>query len=276
MARIEVPPELEIVRVTPDLAAEWLEKYNDGNRRLSRSVIATYARDMLNDNWRLTHQSIAFDDEGRLLDGQHRLAAVVEADVPVDFTVQRGWDRETFSVVDTGFKRAASHFIDAPNSALMAAAARILATIKDGGPPGVVSARATPQDVLAAFHEWPELIEMRTNVERVYEDTRISKTLHLVVLAQAQRSRYADAIPAWADGLASGVDLSDKDPRRLLRQRWMRELRYLNSSMGRGTGYALIVKAWNAFATEAEIQHLRSRGIEELPRIAGLSKGRSK
>jgi hypothetical protein len=35
----------------------------------------------------VTHQGIAFDTQGVLVDGQHRLAAIIEADRPVELTV---------------------------------------------------------------------------------------------------------------------------------------------------------------------------------------------
>lgn len=67
------------VLVTPDLAALWLE-YRMPNRRLIESVVDKYANDMLSGSWHENHfQGIAFTREGKLLDGQHRLAAIVKS-----------------------------------------------------------------------------------------------------------------------------------------------------------------------------------------------------
>jgi hypothetical protein len=56
-------------------------------------------------SWQVTHQGIAIDTEGNLLDGQHRLYAVIESGVSVSMTVSRGVDIDTRSVVDCGATR---------------------------------------------------------------------------------------------------------------------------------------------------------------------------
>jgi hypothetical protein len=53
---------------------------------LSKRTVRDFAEAMRRGDWRLTHQGIAFDASGALVDGQHRLAAIVEADVPVEIT----------------------------------------------------------------------------------------------------------------------------------------------------------------------------------------------
>ena len=51
-------------------------------------------------NWQLTHQGIAFDKNGVLIDGQHRLWAIVEADVKAPLLVTRGVEPETQEAID--------------------------------------------------------------------------------------------------------------------------------------------------------------------------------
>lgn len=269
---VEVPPELEVVHVTPEMAAEWLEKRNEGNRKIGRTVVKQYADAMAEGRWRLTHQSIAFDDEGTLLDGQHRLAAVVRAGVTVSFTVQRGWGRETFAVLDTGYKRAAYHFVNSPNANTIAATAGILGgSLGLWGPPNPWTKRST-EETLRVVDDWPEITEQMPAALQLYRETRISASVHCAVLAQAKRTPYAAQTDEWLEGLLTGVDLTVRDPRRLLRQRWVKEAGFLNSSPGRKTAYTLIVKAWNAFATGSDVGQLRSRGDEALPWVAGLSR----
>src|SRR6185503_17546608 len=58
--------------------------------------------------WMVTHQGIAFDTRGVLVDGQHRLAAIIEADVPVELTVFTDVGEGTFDVLDIGKRRSAA------------------------------------------------------------------------------------------------------------------------------------------------------------------------
>ena len=67
-------------------------------------IVAQYADDMLNGHWDLTHQGIAFNTKGELIDGQHRLAAIVKAGVTVKLLVN--FDVEDSSHMDGGLKRS--------------------------------------------------------------------------------------------------------------------------------------------------------------------------
>lgn len=81
-----------IVKVSPSLAKEWLQT-NTNNRKLSRPSVLRYAGDMLSGAWKLNHQGIAFDEEGVLVDGQHRLHAVIESNMTVPMLATWGADR---------------------------------------------------------------------------------------------------------------------------------------------------------------------------------------
>ena len=79
----------QIKTITPALAAQYL-KMNATNRRLRLNVVSKYANDMRNGNWVLTHQGIAFSDKGELIDGQHRLSAILESETPIEMLVSFG------------------------------------------------------------------------------------------------------------------------------------------------------------------------------------------
>lgn len=100
-------PYNEIVRLTPALAAAWLEK-NDNNRTINWNYVAQLARDMKAGRFRCTHQGIAFDTERRLIDGQHRLWAVMEADVTVRMRVFYNEPPENIALIDGNCPRRAA------------------------------------------------------------------------------------------------------------------------------------------------------------------------
>lgn len=77
---------IEIRTITPELAEEWCRQ-RAPNRKLRLSLVSTYAQDMTEGRWRETHQGIAFDESGRLIDGQHRLAAIIKSGVTVTMPV---------------------------------------------------------------------------------------------------------------------------------------------------------------------------------------------
>lgn len=90
--------------VTPEIAVEWLKK-NTRNRRTLKSKIDALAREIKEGRWVLTHQGIAFGEDGTLFDGQHRLMAVAESGVTVQMRVTRGLSPDTLNAIDTGTSR---------------------------------------------------------------------------------------------------------------------------------------------------------------------------
>lgn len=105
--------ESKIVTITPDMAKAMLEKNMKSNRRLNHQTVKRYARIMKAGGWNLTHQGIAFDDKGELIDGQHRLQAIVMANVPITMMVTYGVehrDGDAFTI-DTGTKRTTQNII---------------------------------------------------------------------------------------------------------------------------------------------------------------------
>lgn len=95
----------EVVSVTPDLATKWLESNLD-NRNIRQSKVDEFAGAMKRGEWKITPQGIIFGRSGRLLDGQHRLWAAVQAGVTVELSVATDVDDDVYDVLDIGTKRS--------------------------------------------------------------------------------------------------------------------------------------------------------------------------
>jgi hypothetical protein len=98
----------QVERITPGIAARYLEANMQNQRPISHRRIATYAAEMQRGDWTLG-DSIKFTSNGRMVDGQHRLMAVVKAGCAVDFIVLRDFPEEGVPNLDTGLVRSASH-----------------------------------------------------------------------------------------------------------------------------------------------------------------------
>lgn len=75
--------------VTPAMAELWLNN-NFNNRKVSLDTVRGYAREMVNKKWLPTHQGLAFNSRDELIDGQHRLMAVVMSGETVRMLVTFG------------------------------------------------------------------------------------------------------------------------------------------------------------------------------------------
>lgn len=82
--------EANIEIITPELAEVYLGKNSNNYRKISRQIVLAYAADMKTGNWKLNGEAIKFNKSGFLVDGQHRLNAVVRSGVSVPMLVIRG------------------------------------------------------------------------------------------------------------------------------------------------------------------------------------------
>lgn len=90
------------------LGGEEREKNKD-NRQLGDRIVTRYGNDMTAGRWRTTHQAIAVGPDGRMVDGQHRLEAIIRTGVPVEMILAIYRDEKTAELarqcVDTGRAR---------------------------------------------------------------------------------------------------------------------------------------------------------------------------
>lgn len=105
----ETSMKIVLMTVTPELAAHYLQN-NKSNRKLHPSHVARLADDIRSGRWQLTHQGIAINRHGELLDGQHRLRAIVATGVAVPMMVATGVISESAMglMVDVGAVRTAT------------------------------------------------------------------------------------------------------------------------------------------------------------------------
>jgi hypothetical protein len=91
-------------RVGPQRARELLATMRH-NRKVTRTVVADYARQMREGLWRSTSQGLIVDWNNQLMNGQHRLLAVIESGKTIEVDVTYGEDPDNFMVLDKHRKR---------------------------------------------------------------------------------------------------------------------------------------------------------------------------
>ncbi len=97
----------EVILITPELAKEYLEKARQ-NRNTNKHTVNFYADEMLRGQWKLTGQGLSFGKNGKLLDGQHRLKAIIKANTAIELLVIHDVEESSFSVYDSGKTRTAA------------------------------------------------------------------------------------------------------------------------------------------------------------------------
>lgn len=87
-------------QITPDMAYGLLTKNTKNYRRISPTVVQRYAEVMRRGEWELNGEPITFAKDGTLLNGQHRLTAVVESGATVQMLVVTGIDNDVVTYDD--------------------------------------------------------------------------------------------------------------------------------------------------------------------------------
>jgi hypothetical protein len=122
--------------VTPAMAKLWLET-SQGNRTLKKQRIDLEANEMREGRWLPTNQGIGFDINGHLIDGHHRLEAVIKAGVSVQMLVVRGLPPKAKEVIDLNVVRSYGDIYklktQAGNPERLVAAAKIVILLEEGG-----------------------------------------------------------------------------------------------------------------------------------------------
>lgn len=94
----------DIIEITPAMASDWLLK-NKHNRKVNTKSINAYMYEMMEGHWACNGESIIFDSNGNLLDGQQRLMALVKSNTSIASIVVWGVNRKDFDTMDQGRKR---------------------------------------------------------------------------------------------------------------------------------------------------------------------------
>ena len=99
------PATSRIIEIDPVSAAAILNDRNQGNRPPKPNKVQQFAADIANDRWGLTGDTLKFAPDGRLLDGQNRLAAAVRSNKSFRTHIVFGIDPELFGRMDIGKPR---------------------------------------------------------------------------------------------------------------------------------------------------------------------------
>ncbi len=261
-------------KVGPRKAKRWLET-QEANRKLSRRRIEFYADQMRMNQWSFNGQTITFDEEGHLIDGQHRLQAIIESGQSIETIVVRGvTDDNAQATIDCGMGRTAAHIMQIrgeANSTALAALLKYIWRYENRSSQNIARNRAGNVDIMSVLERHP----------KARDAVRLPAGKYLReiggCLAQAAFCKYVlmralddeELADAFIEEVATGVNLETDSPSLALRRSILR----LNRGLGHnGSGFrdyvlALFVKAMNAWANEQPMKQIRYATSEAFPRV---------
>jgi len=259
--------EVTIQTITPEEAAMLLQT-NVNNRKLSRRRVEMYANDIKRGMWKLTGDTIKLaknpaTGEVRLIDGQHRLHAIVSAGMPIQTVVATGLQEDAFSVIDRGKTRTYNDVLNMSNiknSNTVASFIRPIIALEAGlNPFGNGMELVTPEDVVNFATENDELVQWAANRSFKMRD-RLSGSgtawaMFMYLLADKHGRKVAEA---FTDSVLSGVGFREGDPRAALRNWVVRNFqKFKGTSRGAYDMCAMMIRAYNYTVDGTKITQMR-------------------
>lgn len=264
-------PSVEYVVVDPITAAAWLES-NVGNRNLSVARVTRYAHDMQHGLWTLSESLICFDVDGRLINGQHRLHAVIESGTSQTFAVQWNTPLSAQPNMDTGKARSASDALRWQGEAhapVLAAAARLgLLWTSERIYKDTHAQSVSHAEIVEFLEEHPEIRASVLIADKYRRSDCAPSVLTTAHWGIANVNGYTIA-DKFVDQIGTLTNLTPGHPVLALNDR-LRVIRQGRVKMARRETLALIIKVWNLAATGQTATRVEARSRSEQFRIAPI------
>lgn len=91
---------IKLTTITPAMAMEMLER-NKLNRPLNDQHVHRLARQIIEGKWKYNGDTVKFSHDKDILDGQHRLWACIEAQMPIESIIVYDIESDAFATIDT-------------------------------------------------------------------------------------------------------------------------------------------------------------------------------
>jgi hypothetical protein len=267
-----------IVLLTPEIALNWLKR-NSHNRSFSRDSARLLAAEMDHGYWHENGEAIIFDTHGILIDGQHRLQAVLGSGHEYHVPVITGIQALVRPTVDTGKKRSGAQNLQmagVKNASTLAAAL----TLWKG---------YLAHDLRAMTHPGSASPEQRTTIPRIMEDLEQYPELRVAVqrsialrpggqgrslISTSESALVWQAIihsgttqeraEEFLGSVLSGFNLSEGNPIIALRRRLIDQMG-TGLKMDKKERIALILKTWQLWSTGQKRKVLKWETTEPFP-----------
>ena len=236
-------------RITTKMAKEFLDSRRDNQRKISDRHVAELSDAMLYNRWRYNGEAIKFDEEGRMIDGQHRCAAGIKAGKSFMSDIVYGLPNDVYYVIDQKAKKR--NFGDVLkiegeiNTAALASALgwHIAYTAHKISSRGKIWA-LTPdaQQVSQELRHHPAIRDSFIPASRCRHllGTGVLTFVHYVF-----SQKDSDAADDFFRKLATGEELTRKNPILYIRRVLVADKVYNKAKLPAGEKIAYLIKGWN-------------------------------
>ncbi|HZO54874.1 MAG TPA: hypothetical protein VFB63_19360 [Bryobacteraceae bacterium] len=241
----------EVVTITPAEATAWL-RCNERNRPVRKGHVNFLAKEIKEGHWQINGQAIVIADNEQVLDGQHRLLAIIEAGQPIKTLVVYGITPEAFSTIDTGAVRSSAdalylHFNEYGIGIVKAVATAVpwvkqleRGALRSGG-----SNKISNSEVIVYAQDHPSLFQRAERLQSYPKDNRpLSLGVGTALYEYFARKDEEKADKFFQD-LFTGESLERTDVEFVLRAAFQKDAQRITSKLPVGVKVRMTIKAWN-------------------------------
>lgn len=271
-----------IEEITPDTAKRWLG-LNHRNRRLSNPTVVRLAGVILRGEWMEDcTDAIGLDTDEGVVNGQHRLNAIIDADRPVHALVLRNVNPDVIKIIDQGMHRTFAQLLDMDGryespTIIAGAVDWLYKMLNDFERSTPTAQKPSVPQLLDIFGEHPNVANSLDPAFAAWQKTRVDRPM-LTAYHYAFASVDPDMADEFFDQLASGIGVNADTPVYTLRERFLAEQAKADGKKEQKYVLAAwLIKAWEATRRDETMTLRQLRWTksgpraENFPKVAGVS-----
>jgi hypothetical protein len=259
--------------ITPNDAKRILQK-NSMNRKIEERLVNFYCKLMIAGLWKEdTGEAIKIALNGYLLDGQHRLLALIKANISLSFLMVLDLDAEIFAVLDSGKTRSAADVFSisqieygAPIAAGIKKYILLKRSVRNNSEVSKRDSHISSPELLASYNArmafWKASATMAGGWYSKFQ--RILTPSELIGYYAYFYDISQDEAFTFLDSLCTGTNLDSYDPIKLLREKLIFYKTNQKFSLAKVAKVAYIFKTWNLFREKKNIKVLKFHMENEL------------
>jgi hypothetical protein len=247
-----------LITITPAVAAQMLEM-NTANRPLTEGHVLSLSREMMGGRWKINGDMIRISATNNIIDGQHRLHAVVRSGITIQSWVIWGLNDDVFDTIDVGKRRTSGDTLSCrgeKNAARLAAALIMIEKYMTGR--AEKSIRFSNTEVEGLLAKYPEAREsVMSSISG--KGLLLPSVLDACHYLFSKKDLVMTAV--FMEKIFKGIGLEEGDPWYALRERLLMNS-MSTAKLSKALLMALCIKAWNAARQGKRISKLQLNVVE--------------
>lgn len=240
----------EVTAITPSDATNWL-RANTKNRPVRKRHVEFLANEIKNGNWQVNGQAIIIADNEQVLDGQHRLLAIIDAGIPIKSMVVYGIPEAAFATIDTGAVRTSAdalclHFQDYPQHVVKAVATAVPWVKQlERGSMHKGAKKISNTEVITYARDHLTMFERAITLLHYPKDNRPMSVGLGTALYEYVARKDEERADKFFESLYTGENLERDDVEYVLRAAFAKDSQRITSKLPAHVKMRMAIKAWN-------------------------------